>query len=114
MLITFTSKAAAKVTMYKEHAKRILDLLGKDVNCGVITADEAPKVVALLEKEIVEKRMHQGSDDIQRDIHAHHGAVGDDVDHEGIEVVSFANRAFPLLKMMRAARDGGYDILWGV
>ncbi|MET0855455.1 MAG: DUF1840 family protein, partial [Telluria sp.] len=31
MLITFTSKAAAEVTMYKEHAKRMLDLLGKDV-----------------------------------------------------------------------------------
>jgi predicted metalloendopeptidase len=112
MLITFTSKAAAEVTMYKEHAKRILDLLGKDVSRGVITAAEAPQAVAALEKEIAETRMHQASDDVQRDVHAHHGEVGDDTDHEGMEVVSFSTRAYPLLEMMRAARDGGHDILW--
>ncbi|MBC7456588.1 MAG: DUF1840 domain-containing protein [Massilia sp.] len=114
MLVTFTSKAAAEVTMYKEHAKRILDLLGKDVNRGVITAAEAAQAVAVVEKEIAETRLHQGSDDVQRDIHAHHGEVGDDTDHEGMEVVSFATRAYPLLEMMRAARDGGHDLLWGV
>jgi hypothetical protein len=115
MLITFTSKAAAEVTMYKEHAKRILDLLGKDVNRGVITAGEAPKAVDILEKEIAETRLHHASDDVQRDVNAHHGeAVGDDAEHEGMEVVSFATRAYPLLEMLRAARKGGHDVLWGV
>ena len=114
MLVTFTSKAAAEVTMYKEHAKRILDLLGKDVNRGVITAAEAAQAVAVVEKAIAETRMHQVSDDVQRDIHAHHGDGGDDTDHEDMEVVSFATRAYPLLEMMRAARDGGHDLLWGV
>jgi hypothetical protein len=114
MLITFTSKAAAEVTMYKEHAKRILDLLGKDVNRGVITAAEAPQAVDVLEKEIAETRMHQASDDVQRDVHAHHGDVGEDTEHEGMEVVSFATRAYPLLEMLRAARNGGFDVLWGV
>jgi hypothetical protein len=114
MLITFTSKAAAEVTMYKEHAKRILGLLAKDVNRGVITAAEASKAVAMLEKEIAETRKHTASDDVQRDVNAHHGEVGDDADHEGMEVVSFATRAYPLLEMLRAARDGGNDVLWGV
>ena len=115
MLITFTSKAAAEVTMYKEHAKRILDLLGKDVNRGVITAAEAGPAVSTLEKSIAEARMHNASDDVQRDVHAHHGeVVGDDADHEGMETVSFGTRAYPLLEMLRAARDGGYDVLWGV
>ena len=114
MLITFTSKAASEVMMYKEHAKRILDLLHKDINRGVITAAEAPQAVAILEKEIAESRLHQASDDVQRDIHAHHGEVGDDSDHEGMEVVSFATRAYPLLEMLRAAKAGGHDVLWGV
>jgi hypothetical protein len=115
MLITFTSKAAAEVTMYKEHAKRILDLLGKDVNRGVITAAEAPKAVEILEKEIAETRLHHASDDVKRDVIAHHGEdVGDDSEHEGMEVVSFATRAYPLLEMLRAARNGGHDVLWGV
>jgi hypothetical protein len=115
MLITFTSKAAAEVTMYKEHAKRILDLLGKDVNRGVITAAETPKAVDILEKEIAETRLHHASDELQRDVIAHHGEeIGDDSEHEGMEVVSFATRAYPLLEMLRAARNGGHDVLWGV
>ena len=114
MLITFTSKAAAEVMMYKEHAKRILDLLHKDVERGVITAAEAPEAVALLEKEIAENRAHPVSGDVRHDVDAHHGEVGDDTDHEGVELVSFATRAYPLLEMLRAAKAGGNDVLWGV
>ena len=39
MLVKFKSKAAADVVMYEEHAKLILDLLGKDVKQGIITAE---------------------------------------------------------------------------
>ena len=114
MLITFTSKAAAEVLMYKEHAKRILDMLGKDVERGVITAAESTQAVAVLEKEIEENRKHTASADVERDIHAHHNDAGDDQDHEGMEVVSFATRVYPLLEMLRAAKAGGHDVLWGV
>jgi|SRR5450830_1053426 hypothetical protein len=114
MLITFHSKAAADVTMYQEHAKRILDLLGKDVARGVITAAEAPGAVQVLEKEVAETRAHAASDEMQRDVNAHHGEQGEDADHEGAQVVSFSTRAYPLLEMLRAARDGGNDVLWGV
>lgn len=114
MLITFHSKAAADVTMYQEHAKRILDLLGKDINRGVITAAEAPQAVKLLENEVAETRAHTASDDMQRDVNAHHGEAAEDSDHEGMELVSFGTRAYPLLEMLRASRDGGNDILWGV
>ncbi|SHH30465.1 DUF1840 domain-containing protein [Massilia sp. CF038] len=114
MLITFTSKAAAEVLMYKEHAKRILDLLHKDASRGVITAAEMPHAVAVLEKEIDEQRKHLASEEIQRDVHAHHGEAGDDAEHEEVEVVAFPTRAYPLLEMLRAAQAGGNDVLWGV
>lgn len=113
MLITFHSKAASDVLMYKDHAKRILDLLDKDADRGVITADEAPQAVAILEKEIAESRSHQTTDEVAQDVKAHHGET-EDTDHEGVELVSFATRAYPLLEMMRAARDQHADILWGV
>lgn len=114
MLITFHSKAAADVMMYKEHAKRILDLLHKDSDQGIITAGEAPKAVEVLEKEIAESRMHPTSEQVKRDIDAHHGEQGDDTDHEQMEIVTFATRAYPLLDMLREARKGGYDVMWGV
>lgn len=114
MLVTFKSKAAAEVMMYEEHAKRILDLLNKDVKRGIITSEEAPKAVAELEAEIAESRLHPASEEMRRDVMAHHGEEGDDNEHEPPEYVSFATRAYPLLEMLRAARNEGQDVMWGV
>lgn len=114
MLVTFKSKAAADVMMYMEHAKRILDLLSKDVRRGVITADEAANAVAKLEAEIAESKAHPTSEEMRRDVVAHHGAAGDDNEHESAEDVSFATRAYPLIEMLRAARKGGHDVLWDI
>src|SRR3954463_13202389 len=82
MLVTFKSKAAAEVLMYEDHAKRILDLVGKDVKRGVITADEAARAIATLEAEIAQSRMHSAAEDVRHDVEAHHGDAGDDTGHE--------------------------------
>jgi hypothetical protein len=113
MLITFKSKAYPNVLMYQDHAKRILDLLNKDSERGVITAEEAGRAVGLLEDEVEESRKHQATDEVEQDVKAHHG---DNVDgeHEPIEAVTFSTRAYPLLEMLRAARDQQADVLWGV
>lgn len=112
MLITFKSKAYPNVMMYQDHARRILDLLHKDSERGVITAEEAGKAVKLLESEIEESRKHQASDEMEQDVKAHHGEA--DTEHQTIEAVTFSTRAFPLLEMLRAARDHQTDVLWGV
>ena len=114
MLITFKSKAAAEVLMYEEHAKRILDLLHKEAKRGVITAAESGNAVAVLEAEIAGSKAHHPTDDIQHDVAAHHGSGGDDNEHEKMQFVSFATRAYPLLEMLRAANAGNHDVLWGV
>ncbi|MEN3275939.1 MAG: hypothetical protein V7631_1729 [Massilia sp.] len=113
MLITFKSKAYPDVMMYQEHAKRILDLLNKEPEIGVITAAEATRAVQLLEHEIEESRLHPSTDEVEQDIKAHR-ADDDDPEHEQVEVVSFSTRAYPMLEMLRAARDNKCDILWGV
>lgn len=100
--------------MYKEHAKRILDLLHKEADRGVIRAEEARRAVGVLEKEILESKRHTASEDVKRDVDAHHGEKGDDPEHEGVEVVSFASRAYPLLEMLRAAAAEDVDVVWGV
>jgi hypothetical protein len=111
MLITFKSKAAAEILMYKEHAKRILDLLGKNPDQGVITAAEMPHVIAILEKEIGESRAHFAAEELQRDVMAHHG---NNHDHEPAQIISFATRAYPLLEMLRAAQKEQQPVVWGV
>jgi hypothetical protein len=97
--------------MYKEHAKRILDLLGKDADRGVITAAEAPKAVETIEKEIAESRQHHATSEVEQDVKAH---GDDDKDHESVETVSFSTRAYPLLEMLRQSRDQKADVMWGV
>jgi hypothetical protein len=114
MLVTFKSKAASDVMMYEDHAKRILDLLHKDVKRGIVTAAEMPAAIQRVEEEIAESKMHPVSEEMQRDVVAHHGEDGDDNEHEPAEYVTFATRAYPLLEMMRAAQRGKNDVMWGV
>lgn len=113
MLITFKCKSYPEVLMYQEHAKRLLDLLHKEPERGVITSEEAARAVQLVEHEIEESRKHQASEQVAQDIHAHH-RDDDDHDHEPIEAVSLSTRMYPLLEMLRSARDHKTDILWGV
>jgi hypothetical protein len=111
MLVTFKSKAAAEVMMYEHHAKRILDLLDKDLKRGIITPEETASAIAKLEAEIAECKAHPISDEVLQDVDAHHG---DDHEHEQSEPVTFATRAYPLLEMLRAAHRTGNNVMWGV
>ena len=110
MLITFKSSAAADVLMYKRHAKILLDLLEKAVDQGVITAEEMPGAIATLETEIsASKRQPPAQQNAQP-----MGSDEDDEDADALKKVSFAARAFPLLEMMKAARDENSFVMWGV
>ncbi len=115
MLITFKSKAAADIVMYKEHAQRILELLDKDIERGIIVKEDAASAVATIEEAIADSRTHSVSGLVQHDV-AEHPQPNEDGDHEHapIENISFAARAFPLLEMLRAAHEQGCDVVWGV
>ncbi|MGZ5817117.1 MAG: DUF1840 domain-containing protein [Burkholderiaceae bacterium] len=113
MLVTFKSKAAADVIMYKEHAKRILDLFNKDVERGVITKAETDAALAKLNAEIEASRARPGSDEAP-DASASRGNHGDDQERNAAQTVSFATRAYPFLEMLRAAQKSGADIAWGI
>ena len=115
MLITFKSKAAADIVMYKEHAQRILDLLEKDINRGIITHADTQKAISAIEAAIQDSRAHSVSDFVKHDVNSHpQPNTAGDHDHERVEQVSFASRAFPLLQMLKAANEQGNDVVWGV
>ncbi len=109
MLVTFKSKAAAEVLMYSVHAKPILDLLGKNVERGVITAEETGDAIRRIENEIDERRQAQAAQ------HADAGGHRDEQEEEGGRGdVSFGTRAYPFLEMLRAAHRDGEFVMWGV
>ncbi len=110
MLVTFKSKAAAEVMMYSVHAKPLLDLLGKDVGRGVITAEETGEAIRRIEAEINERKQAQAA-------HEHaEGARQDEQEDESAAAgyVSFGTRAYPLLEMLRAAHREQAFVMWGV
>ena len=111
MLITFTSKSAADVLMYEMHAKPLLDLLGKDVQRGVISAEEVTEAIARIESAITDSKQSPDT--------SPHKVASDDADNEFGDPmtgssVSFAARAFPLLEMLRAAQREKQFVMWGV
>jgi hypothetical protein len=114
MLVTFKSKAAAEIVMYKEHAQRILELFNKDVERGIITPAETAAAIKVLEAAVAESRAHPHSEELQHDVEAHHGDFGDDNEHEKIETVTFSSRAYPLLEMLHAAHAMQREVVWGV
>jgi hypothetical protein len=111
MLVTFKSKAAAEVIMYEEHAKRILDMLGKDVEKGIITAEETGGAIARIEREIEEVRKQMEADKVQ---HPGKEDEDDEQEREAAQSVSFSARVYPLLEMLRAANASGQPVYWGV
>lgn len=109
MLVTFKSKAAAEVIMYEEHAKRLLDMLGKEVEKGIIRAEEAPEAIARIEREIEELKQQAMADKVQQE-----EDLDGEQEREAIQTVSFSARAYPLLEMLRAAQVAGQPVIWGV
>lgn len=115
MLITFKSKAYADITMYKEHAQRIVELLNKSVDKGIILHTDTQEAIRILEAAIKESRLHPISEYVEADVAAHPQQNGEeDHAHGPFENVGFASRAYPFLEMLRAANEARCDVVWGV
>lgn len=107
-LVAFRSKAAAEVFYFEQDANRLLEIAGKVGPRGIFTADQIPDAIARIEAAI----------DLERDAAARQAAQRDDSD-AGDEPamrkrVALAQRAFPLLDMLRAALKKKADVTWGV
>lgn len=99
--------------MYQEHAQRILDLLHKSPTRGVITAAEAAQALSILEHEVADSKLHP-ENDVEHDVHTHEQEEGETTEHALLQRVGFAARAYPLLEMLRSAKQENDNIMWGV
>jgi hypothetical protein len=105
MLVTLHSTAAPDVSMLRDLAQYLLGILGKRIGeRGVIAANELPQAILRLEAAISEDEARQEESD---------GGARDKARDAGT-LASLAQRAYPLLDMMRVAQREHADILWGV
>lgn len=133
MLIIFKSKVAGDIIMLEENAKAILNTLGKDLEKGIILADETTDAIAKLEIEIERRKIIEAQEKAERDALDKERAQreeraresGDVKELEKIlqekerrkerpEPVSFAARVYPLMEMLKRAQKKKKDVVWGV
>lgn len=106
MLVTFSSKVDADVLMMGDHAKRVLKAAGKDIGPeiperGVFTAEQLGDAIANLEHAIANEKPRPKHDDDD-----------DDGRQKAKELVLLEQRAYPLLAMMRKAKEANAPVMW--
>ncbi|HYF58874.1 MAG TPA: DUF1840 domain-containing protein [Burkholderiaceae bacterium] len=107
MLYEFKSKATGTVTMTGAIAERLLQIVGKEPGAkGVFTVEQMPDAIAALQAAIDrEKRETSAPDDDEDD---------DDRDEPRPVTVTLAQRAWPLIDMLRDSHRAGQPVTWGV
>lgn len=106
MMYRFKSAAAADVLMMAPVGDRLLALLGREpAERGIIEAAALPAAIEALETAIAAAEMARrgGGDD----------SDGDEADRNAVSV-GLAQRAWPMLEMMRRSLSERADIVWGV
>ncbi|CAM4219604.1 DUF1840 family protein [Kerstersia similis] len=106
MLVTFQSKAASDVLMLDKHALEVLQAAGRqvsdaDLKRGVFSVEQLPGAIAALEAAIAAETPAPESEDPDKE-----------PVHPLAQTVHLKQRAFPLLDMLRKARDTEVPVLW--
>ena len=130
MLVIFKSKAGGDIIMFEENAKQILDLLNKDTDKGIITAEKTADAIVKLENEIERRKMIEAQEKAERERiekeerekkeKEEEEEGKDPKDDRKKEVtrpeppVSFSARTYPFMQLLKAANKKKKDIYWGV
>jgi hypothetical protein len=101
----FKSKADGDLIMMAPVGDQILRIIGREPAAkGIIEVTAMPQAIATLEQAIAAAERPRG--DSRR--------AEDDDDAGGATAVGLAQRAWPLLEMMRRSLAERADIVWGV
>jgi hypothetical protein len=104
MLYEFKSKATGTVVMTGPVAERLLAIVGKAPGPkGIFTVEQMGPAIAALQAAV--EREKAESTDAEDE---------DERSREGPRAVSLAQRAWPLLDMLRAAQRAEQPVTWGV
>ena len=100
MLVTFTCKAYADITMFGDVALGMLKMMGHSETVpGAILAEDVPAALERLKRSIEAAPAPKES----------RKSEGDDADEPP---VSLAHRALPLIELLTAAAQQKADVMW--
>jgi hypothetical protein len=108
MLYEFKSRATGSVVMTQKVAERLLQIIGKPTGpTGIILPEQMPAALAALQHEIDAERQAANPKQLEQD-------EQEALDRGRPIPVSLAQRAWPLIDMLRAAQAADKEITWGV
>lgn len=111
-LVVFRSKAAGEIFMFAETARRIFEIIGKaEAPRGVITAEQVPEALARLTAAVEEEKAQLKAAQAQADEAERRGEADADA---GARAITLAQRAYPLIEMLRAAQKKKVEVTWGI
>jgi len=97
MLVTFTTKAYADITMFGDVAVGMLKMMGHSTAVpGAIVAEDVPEALSRITAAIEAEKASEPADDKNADE----------------PVVSMANRARPLIDLLAAAAKANTYVMW--
>ena len=106
MLVTFSCKAAADITMFGEVATRLLALMGQSGAIpGALLAADIPAALDRLKEGIAVAGTEPAGNPPRS---------ADEDEEKAPPPVTLRQRAFPLIKLLEAAVRAEVDVTWGV
>lgn len=109
-MIVFRSQAAADIMMFDDVARRMMELMGKEVaDRGIITVDQLPDAIARLKAAIAEdhaRRKGEQEEDRPQSEEAPGGGRR--------AYVALAQRAVPLVQMLEYSLQADKPVMWGI
>jgi hypothetical protein len=97
MLVTFTTKAYADITMFGDVAVAMLKMMGHSTTVpGAIVAEDVPETLSRITAAIEVEKASEPAEDKNADE----------------PVVSMANRARPLIDLLAAAAKANTYVMW--
>ena len=97
MLVTFTTKAYADITMFGDVAVAMLKMMGHSTTVpGAIVAEDVPETLSRITAAIEAEKASEPAEDKNADE----------------PVVSMANRARPLIDLLAAAAKANTYVMW--
>lgn len=116
MLFKFKSKACADLIMLEADGRRLLKAMtGDDPVRGIVRASDLPAALARLEAAVAHDealRQQQAEKAAARD--AGRAADPHEPEEEALPAIRLAQRAAPMLQMLRRCKSEEADLVWGV
>jgi hypothetical protein len=109
-IVTFKSAACADTIYFGDVAKRMMELMGKDVaDQGIVTVEQLPDAIARLQAAIeTDKAQHR------QQVLADEPGTEKTGDGGMRPRVSLTQRALPLLAMLQTSLQEKKPVVWGV